>query len=133
MGQAGVLLESLALLQRASPNSAHNTEQRLHADLCIPMRPRGRAKTSFPAIIAIPVQTQTAQGEGVRSKRRRAHKKALLVHRNQHCGDGLFHFPFLHPFPLLAKTIAQAPRVKIFLYALFSFCLLLPASLCWGW
>lgn len=42
----------LGLEQLASPNSAYNRE---HADLCIPKRPRGRAKTPFPVITAIPV------------------------------------------------------------------------------
>lgn len=59
------------------------------------------------------LNTGNTRRRGVLIKKREEHiKKVLfcmpssqLVHRNQHCGNKLFCFPFLHPFPRLCRQL----------------------------
>ena len=90
----------LSLVTAASPNSADNREQRLHADLCFPMRPRAKLRHHFLSLQWFLSGSSQHREEKCAQKGEEPIKRLLssqLVHRNQHCGDTFFQFPFSPP------------------------------------
>lgn len=90
----------LRLVTAASPNSADIREQRLHSDLCFPMSPRAELRHHFLSLQRFLSGSSQHREEKCAQKGEEPIKRLLssqLVHRNQHCGDTFFQFPFSPP------------------------------------